>query len=147
VCYDPPNTFWEEGYMIKEAHILLLRWAAWERIPIGYCGAPSWSSTTITAKLMEGKGEFLPGPPRNSGPRMIPVDRDAMVVDKFIRTLPKTDKELIKLYYLQHAYTVDEKAMLLKISKKKLYSVLHVVHTLLLNFSAPNVVSMETKNM
>lgn len=132
--------------MIKESHVLLLRWAAWEKIPVGN-GVPSWSSTTITAKLMEGKGEFLPGPPRNSGPRMIPVDRDAMVVDRFIRTLPKPTKDLIKLFYLQQAYTSDEKAGMLRISKKQMYMLLHRVHEVLQKFCAPNMVSLETESV
>ena len=142
--------------MISDMHKMLQRWARWERLPVGGSRVPSWAPTTLTAKLIDGKGEFLPGAPRGSGPILVPIDLEAMQVDKFISTLPHASKNILKTFYLQPAYTVDEKAEILGMSKKQLYKQLSDIqsqlqyhiesHNPIAPSCAPKVVYVETRN-
>ena len=80
---------------------------------------------TVTGKIMDGKGEILPGAPKGSGPKAIHIDEVSMKVGQFVAKQRRTDKEFLKLYYLEDAYTVDEKAKMLRCSKRELYRRLH----------------------
>lgn len=115
-------------------HDMLRKWADWERLPVGGGGIGSGLTSTITYKLMEGKGEFLPGAPRGSGPIGIPVDPVGMLVDRFLRGQKKRTKHIVIAYYLKLGYTVEERAAMLNMTKKKLYTKLHEIHVELERF-------------
>ena len=109
--------------MVEEGHQLFRQWAKWERLGVG--GIELGYGGTVTAKIMEGKGEILPGAPPGSGPKKVQIDPVALSVDHFIRGCKKSEKEVIKIYYLQEGYTVEEKATFLKMSARELYRKLH----------------------
>lgn len=98
----------------------LKRWAAWVLSPVG--GVNLGYGKSVIAKIMEGKGQILPGAPRCSGAMKIEVDHLAMRVDRWVASLPKPERQLLKLYYLDGRYTVEDKAMQLGISRKTLYN-------------------------
>ena len=110
--------------MVEEGNSLFRHWARNEKlggggVHLGYGG-------TVTAKIMEGKGEILPGAPVGSGPRKVDIDPVAMKVGRFISKRNKREKEVIKMYYLvDGGYSVSDKAEFLKMSSRELYRKLH----------------------
>lgn len=81
--------------------------------------------SSVLLRVMEGKGEILPGPPKGSGPKTIHIDPISMKVGKFVAQLKRADREFIKLYYLEDAYNIEEKAKMLRVQKRVIYRWLH----------------------
>jgi len=123
--------------MIQAMHDMFRQWAEWEQLPVGGRG-PGGVGVTITYKLMEGKGEFLPGAPRGSGPVGIPMDPIGMTVDRFLRTQKRKVRHIVFAYYLKHGYTVEERAAMVGLTKPKLYTKLHEIHLELQKFVNQN---------
>jgi hypothetical protein len=121
--------------MIKNSHYKFLRWAVWMNSPLATAGCcPAGYGSTITAKILEGKGTILPGPPKGSGPRVHDVDRVATAIDGFIcKQLDKTERRLIKVFYLTRNATATEKANKLRIAERTMFDHLHKIHVKLEN--------------
>ena len=86
----------------------------------------------MTAKIVEGKGSILPGAPKGSGPIKVESDRVASYVDYFIRQyLDKSQRRLIKIYYLESWRSVEDRASKLRLPARTLYDHLHKIHELL----------------
>lgn len=116
--------------MIQTSHIKFLRWAVWTNSPLANAGCcPVGYGGTVTARVVEGKGSILPGPPKGSGPRVHDVDRVASAVDTFISTkLDRAEKRLIKIFYLSREWSAADKANKLRMAERTMYDHLHSIH-------------------
>lgn len=111
--------------VVKDGNELFKRWAKYEAlyvsgVSLGYGG-------TVTGRIMEGKGEILPGAPKGSGPKAIHVDLVASRVGDFVKTLSRSDRELVKLYYLNQVHTLEEKSTFLRVKVREIYRRLHKI--------------------
>lgn len=111
--------------MILWVHATFIEWARWVRRtdegPAGY-------GKSVLLKVMEGKGEILPGAPFIASRGLSDLDKRMLRVERFISQLSKRDRRLIKVFYLQ-PNTVETKAKRLGMSKRSLYDRIHKVHT------------------
>lgn len=111
--------------MIPESHSRLKRWAEWTQAGSGFISLGVGRS--IESKIMEGKGEILPGAPyTNSG--KIYHDSVAVKTQTFIRTLGRQEKRLIHVFYLWPVDIAAEKAAQLKLPVRTMYDKLHGIH-------------------
>lgn len=106
--------------MIDEAHAQFLRWATW--VKSGSNGINLGYGKNLCQKLLEGKGEFLPGAPRGSG---VANNHDpvALKVDKFVKEqCNPTERRILRTFYLEAFLSGEEKAERLKMSRRSLYN-------------------------
>jgi len=114
--------------MIPEAHKRLLKWGVWERIPVAGVNI-GYAPTTITGKLMDGRGEFLPGAPRGSGPVKINISEEMMMMSRFVKRLERKHKKIVyEVYAGELGYSMEERAIRLQMSRQSLYCHLHKIH-------------------
>lgn len=120
--------------MIQDMHKRLMKWGVWERIPVAGV-AIGYAPTTITGKLMDGKGEFLPGAPIGSGPKLLNISPEMMLMSKFVHGLERRHREIVREVYAgELGYSMEEKAVRLRLSRRGLYEHLHKVHVQLIRF-------------
>jgi len=118
--------------MIPLAHLRFRRWADWT---LSYTvGGQLGYGRNVLARIMEGKGEILPGPPSCSGPKIMSPDPIATKVDRFLCTIPADEKFLIKTFYLSREWSSDEKAKHLKIPARTMYAQLERIQFKLMGY-------------
>lgn len=114
--------------MIPECHKRFQRWAEWTQSGSGTVDLGI--GRNILDRVMEGKGQILPGAPyKNSG--RVYQDEVAVKVQTFTRTLRRSDLKLIQVFYLWPVDVASDKAAQLNIPVRTMYSRLHNVHRLL----------------
>lgn len=101
--------------MIDEVHSQFRRWASWVLEPVGGIGLGLGKN--IMQKLVEGKGEFLPG----GSSRVIRNDPVANDVEEWLKTVSRNERFILKVFYLDQFKTNEEKAQRLKMSTRTLY--------------------------
>lgn len=115
--------------MIVEIHEKLLRWARWEKQPdqgvlmMGY-------GTSVLAKVMDGRGEILPGAPRGSGPKKTYTDPVAVLVSSALKKLDKKDRKIVVGFYLSDG-SARLKAERMGMPERTLYSRLNRIHRMM----------------
>lgn len=118
--------------MIPAAHDKFRRWAVWVLAPVP--GINLGYGKNICQRIMEGKGQLLPGAPRGSGPVKIHTDPVASQVEGFIRTqCNREEKFLLKTFYLSQYWTVEQKAKACKCPVRTMYDRLERLQVRLLN--------------
>lgn len=113
--------------MIEEVHKKFLKWADYVRQPVGD-PTPRGYGVNILQRIMEGKGSIMPGAPRGSGPKRLYIPPEALVVENFLKTLPRVDARLIRVFYLSPYWTVEKRAEKLKMPVRTLYERLDRIH-------------------
>lgn len=110
--------------MIDEAHKQFQRWAAWVLAPepMGNLGF----GKNILQRIKEGRGSLLPG----STSRVVPpMDSVALRVDKYIhKEMTVQDARLVKTFYLSPYWTVEKRALKLRVPVRTLYDRLERIH-------------------
>lgn len=101
-----------------EANEYFRRWAAWtlQPDPTRFAGG----GANILQRILDGKGELLPGAPRGSGVRRMWSDPAATRVEEFMRELKREDKRLMKVFYLTD-YNTHDKADYLGLPTRTMY--------------------------
>lgn len=120
--------------MIVDADRMFKRWASWMLAPTP--GLSLGLGKNIMQKLVEGKGQFLPGSPRGSGPSNN-YDPVAVKVEEFLKTRSRAEKTLIKTFYLSEYWTAQQKADRLKIPRRTMYSQVERVQAALMAYLEP----------
>lgn len=117
--------------MIQHAHEKFRRWALWVLSP-----APGFNlgyGKNVCLRILEGKGQILPGAPPGSGSPRIHLDPVALQVDKFLKTRSRDEKTLVRTFYLDQFRTVEEKARKLSMPIRTMYDRLEQVQRKLLD--------------
>lgn len=110
--------------MIPASHQRLIRWSQWALTPTGAISLGVGQS--IESKIAEGKGEILPGAPYTSSGRVY-IDLVAVRVERWMRTLRRSEKRLLHTFYLYPGVNED-KAKKLKMPIRTMYDRLHGLH-------------------
>lgn len=110
--------------MIEEVDRDLKRWAQWVLEPtpglnLGY-------GKNILQRIREGKGRVLPSAP--SRVSVIRVDLVALDVERWLKTLDRSSRYVVKLFYLTKNLSVEEKAKRLHCSRRALYDRIERLH-------------------
>ena len=123
--------------MIPEAHRKFKEWAAWEKqsVPATNLGY----GVQVIARIMEGKGEILPGPPKGSGRKRADINPAMMRIHIFVARLPSRDKRVImEVYCGKPGYTMEEKAARLRMATRTMYDVVERAQMRLMDFLHKN---------
>lgn len=116
--------------MISAADSLFKEWAKDSRCGSGgpYLGigdSPLWA-------IMEGKGQPLPRAPKGSGPKLTVISQTSLRVDRFVSGLHKSDKTILKIFYIDFTHTIIEKCQMLGLSRRGLYDRITFLQRMLL---------------
>lgn len=106
--------------LIEYPHKCFLRWAAVVLAPVP--GVNLGYGKNILLKIVEGKGQIMPGAPRGSGVSKIHTDPMFHKVDKFLLGRSKEEGRLIRTFYLDQSITVARKAEKLGLPTRTMYS-------------------------
>lgn len=110
--------------MIQSSHARLQRWAEWSLTPTGSISLGV--GTSIESRIMEGKGQIMPGAPGGSSGRVY-IDLVAIKAERFLRTLRASERRLVRVFYL-HPGVNQDKATKLGIPIRTMYDRLHGIH-------------------
>ena len=104
----------------------LRRWASWVLEPtpglnLGY-------GQNILQRIREGHGQIMPSAP--SRVSVVRVDLVALTVEEWLKSLERSQRYVVKLFYLSTNLTVEEKAKRLHISRRALYDKVDRLHHL-----------------
>ncbi len=112
--------------MIDTAHKRFLRWGAWVLEPVP--GHNLGYGKNILLEILEGKGVILPKAPKGSGMKKINVDPVATEVDGFVKSLDREDRLMIRVFYLNPYWTVEQRAQRCGMSRRSMYDQVERVH-------------------
>lgn len=105
--------------MQDAAHRDFTRWAAWLLAPdMGSGGAPSGYGKSVLARIMDGRGQIMPG---GKGMVRVFVDPVGVQVDTWVKKLKREDARILKVFYLSRYWTVEKKAHRLGMPVRTLY--------------------------
>lgn len=85
-----------------------------DKVPVGGPGQ------TIEARILEGKGELLPGRPKGGGVKRVEPDHLAWLTDQAVRQLTQREQQIIDVYY-DDRLTVQEKSTKLRLKVRTMY--------------------------
>lgn len=105
------------------------RWASWVLEPTG--GLHLGYGSNILQKIKEGRGQIMPS--ASVRVNVVRVDLVALTVEEWIKTLKRSQRYVVKLFYLSTNLTVEEKAKRLHITRRALYNRIEALH---LNYQA-----------
>lgn len=104
--------------MIDSVDADFKRWAAWVLEPTG--GLHLGYGTNVLQRIREGHGQIMPSAP--SRVNVVRVDLVALGVEEWVKTLQRSQRYVVKLFYLSTNLTVEEKAKRLHITRRALYN-------------------------
>jgi len=124
-----------EEPMNRTGHELFQLWARDKRsyvqeFDLGYGG-------TVTARVLEGQGEILPGAPRCGGRKKTEVDHTAVKIEKFVCGLSGKEKKILKVWYLEDHLSGEEKATRLSMGLRSVYRSIEKLQNLVVQLIYP----------
>jgi len=113
------------------AHLAFLKWGAWVLEPVP--GENLGYGKNILLEIVEGKGVILPKAPPGSGRKAITVSLEASKVDSFVRGLPSRERLIVRVFYLNPNWTVEQRAQRCGLLRRSMYNAIDRIHELYLN--------------
>ena len=112
--------------MIYRAHERFSKWAAYVLEPVP--GENLGYGKNILLEIMEGKGVILPKAPPGSGRKKISVSETASEVDAYVKGLGRTDRLLVRTFYLNPMESVERRAQRCGMNRRTMYNQIERIH-------------------